>query len=204
MPPLQHVRAFGWVTALMLVMALPSSAAGTLESESFRQLGGSFSSMSSPRIFDSDGSPSYLGSGAALGEGVPGSMSGSSSTLESVAPGFWAIAAGSFPSLDVDLDGIQTFLDDDDDNDGLLDAFETGTMIFVSATNTGSSPNNVDSDGDGIEDGVEVLGGSDPNDPGSTPSIPVPALSRLGWIAAAVTLILLGGRSSFSRRRRFQ
>ena len=39
--------------------------------------------------------------------------------------------------------------------DTLLDGFETGTGIFVSATDTGSMPDNPDSDGDGVDDGDE-------------------------------------------------
>ena len=40
--------------------------------------------------------------------------------------------------------------------DGIPDAFETGTGIYVSATNTGTSPTNPDTDGDGLSDGLEV------------------------------------------------
>ncbi len=46
----------------------------------------------------------------------------------------------------------------DTDNDRLLDAYETNTGVYVSPTNTGTDPNNPDTDGDGIKDGDEVLG----------------------------------------------
>lgn len=46
----------------------------------------------------------------------------------------------------------------DSDNDRLTDAEETNTGIYVNSKNTGSDPNNPDSDGDGIKDGDEVLG----------------------------------------------
>jgi len=46
--------------------------------------------------------------------------------------------------------------DPDSDGDGILDRFETGTGVFVSAENTGTSPTNSDSDGDGLTDGQEV------------------------------------------------
>jgi hypothetical protein len=46
----------------------------------------------------------------------------------------------------------------DTDADGLQDAVETGTTVFVSATNTGSSPILSDTDGDGFDDGAEVSG----------------------------------------------
>lgn len=44
----------------------------------------------------------------------------------------------------------------DRDNDGILDAYETDTGTFVSATDTGSDPTDPDTDGDGRLDGDEV------------------------------------------------
>ncbi len=46
----------------------------------------------------------------------------------------------------------------DSDGDRLDDCFETNTGIYVSSTDTGTNPNNDDTDGDSIEDGDEVLG----------------------------------------------
>ena len=46
----------------------------------------------------------------------------------------------------------------DTDNDRLDDCYELNTNVYVSTTNTGTDPNNPDSDGDGINDGDEVLG----------------------------------------------
>ena len=52
----------------------------------------------------------------------------------------------------------------DSDNDGVGNNAETNTGVYVSDTNTGSDPNNPDSDGDGILDGVETFTiNSDPN-----------------------------------------
>ena len=51
----------------------------------------------------------------------------------------------------------------DSDSDGLLDFVETNTGVFVSASDTGSNPNNPDSDGDFLGDGFEVNNSSDPN-----------------------------------------
>ena len=46
----------------------------------------------------------------------------------------------------------------DSDNDRLSDAAETNTGIYIDSSNTGTDPNNPDTDGDGIKDGDEVLG----------------------------------------------
>jgi hypothetical protein len=52
----------------------------------------------------------------------------------------------------------------DSDLDGLSDLVETETGTFVSASDTGSSPIDDDSDADGLPDGYEVLvAGTDPN-----------------------------------------
>lgn len=53
----------------------------------------------------------------------------------------------------------------DSDNDGLADIYETNTGTYVSPTDTGSSPTNPDTDGDGLPDGAEVLTHfTDPNE----------------------------------------
>jgi hypothetical protein len=46
----------------------------------------------------------------------------------------------------------------DSDGDTLPDCAETHTGRYVSATDTGTDPNNRDSDGDGLSDGIEVMG----------------------------------------------
>lgn len=51
----------------------------------------------------------------------------------------------------------------DMDHDGLDDAVETGTGIYLSATDTGTNPAVADTDSDGVADGVEVADGTNPN-----------------------------------------
>jgi len=75
----------------------------------------------------------------------------------------------------------------DRDEDTLGNGVETNTGTFIDANDTGSNPALADTDGDGFDDGVEVAAGSDPNDSGSTPGIPVPLLAPLS------TLVLGGG-----------
>jgi hypothetical protein len=52
----------------------------------------------------------------------------------------------------------------DSDFDGLDDAVETNTGIYVSPSNTGTTPGAADSDGDGIPDGLEVKEKTSPVD----------------------------------------
>ena len=86
---------------------------------------------------------------------------------------------------DLDGDGIPDAIDQDDDGDGLTDSFET--------QEAGTDPRNPDSDGDGAGDANELLAGSDPLDPESTP-VPEPGA---GALQAAALLTLL----AWSRRR---
>jgi hypothetical protein len=52
----------------------------------------------------------------------------------------------------------------DSDSDGLDDSVETGTGVYVSPADTGTDPNNPDTDGDGLSDTVEkcMVGIEDP------------------------------------------
>lgn len=52
----------------------------------------------------------------------------------------------------------------DEDRDGILDRYETGTGVYQSTTETGTKPDDPDSDGDGLLDGAEVnVHGTNPN-----------------------------------------
>lgn len=103
--------------------------------------------------------------------------------------------------LDPDGDGAPSFLDPDDDGDGLPDVVETDTGVFVSPTNLGTSPIRADSDGDGISDGLEMAGGSDPNDPASLPpSSAIATLPALGG-GAIFGLLALAARRRRARER---
>ncbi|HBE22050.1 MAG TPA: hypothetical protein DDW21_01035, partial [Verrucomicrobiales bacterium] len=52
----------------------------------------------------------------------------------------------------------------DSDFDGLDDAVETNTGVYVSASNTGTDPTKADTDGDGVPDGLEVKERTSPVD----------------------------------------
>jgi DNA-binding beta-propeller fold protein YncE len=101
--------------------------------------------------------------------------------------------------LDNDADGAGDACDQDDDDDRLLDAYETGTGVFVSEFDTGSDPFLADSDGDGVADGLEVEVGTDPNDAASFPAL-VPALSE--WTRTGLALAMLFATLSWMQVRR--
>lgn len=77
-------------------------------------------------------------------------------------------------SVTFDIDYVRIgIIDADNDNDGLANSVETNTGTFNGATNTGTDPNDPDSDDDTFSDGNEVAFGTDPNDPND---FPTPAL----------------------------
>jgi hypothetical protein len=174
------------------------AAAEDLTSASFRMRGAHASSLGARAL--SSAGPRFSASGASIGQGDAIGFAGGAATLTASAPGFWPIAAGDFPSHDVDLDGIASWLDSDDDGDGLSDAVETGTGEYVSPQDTGTSAVDADSDDDGFEDGVEVAEGSDPTDPGSTPApqVPLPA----AWLGPLALALAFAPRALRTLRRR--
>jgi len=90
----------------------------------------------------------------------------------------------------------------DRDDDLLRNGFETGDGVFHSPTQTGTNPALKDTDGDGFEDGHEVLNlMSDPNDPNDPGGPLVPALTPAGLSALAGLLVAAGVHVSRARRR---
>lgn len=181
-----------------LAVIMPSSAiAGESSSASYRHIGGEVASVAAVGSAGllSSAPGTALGSASAVVGGAATRPAGSETSLRSVLPGFLAIVVGVFPSLDLDGDLAQYFLDEDDDGDGLLDAVETATGFFVTALNTGSSPVLADSDGDGYWDGVEVAAGFDPNVAASNPGTPaVPLLQLPMLILFCASLVMLALR----------
>jgi hypothetical protein len=78
----------------------------------------------------------------------------------------------------------------DRDEDTLLDGAETGTGIFVNASDTGTRADMADTDQDGFDDPTEVAAGTDPNDPFSFPgAAPLPVFSAWGATLLAASLM---------------
>ena len=181
-------RCLSSALAALAVLAMPAAAAD-LGSASFTSRGGHLAAGGARDL----SSASFSGGGA-TGQSEAIGPSGAGGDLTSQLGGFWPIVAGALPSLDADGDQVQAFLDPDDDGDGLADLVETNTGVFVSASDTGTDPNDPDTDGDGKSDGFEVARGFDPLDP-SAPQIPA-----LPWLAGA----LLAAALLASARRRLE
>ncbi|MEE9493012.1 MAG: hypothetical protein V3W04_06495 [Gammaproteobacteria bacterium] len=93
--------------------------------------------------------------------------------------------------LDTDGDGVGNNADSDDDGDGLLDVNETNTGVFVSAVDTGTDPLIADTDGDGVEDGLEVAAGTDPLNNTSAPVLNDGDANNDGLVNAADLVIAI-------------
>jgi uncharacterized repeat protein (TIGR03806 family) len=102
---------------------------------------------------------------------------------------------------DTDGDGDGNECDEDDDGDGLLDVVETGTLIYVSPTDTGTDPLVADTDLDGFGDGYEVANGFDPTNPASSPQS-LPMLSPTMSLLLSSVLGALSTRHLITTRRR--
>lgn len=80
----------------------------------------------------------------------------------------------------------------DTDGDGLVDSVETDTGTYVSTLNTGTDPNDFDSDDDGYGDGTEVSLNTDPNDGNDFPvGLPVRTEWVLVGVAGAMAVALM-------------
>jgi hypothetical protein len=74
-----------------------------------------------------------------------------------------AAIGGTNPNFRISLAGTATpSAFTDTDADGIPDIYETNTGVFVSGFNTGTNPNNPDTDNDGLKDGAELSFGTDP------------------------------------------
>ena len=79
----------------------------------------------------------------------------------------------------VDLDYVRIgVIAPDGDNDGLADAVETNTGIFVDRNDTGTDPADSDTDKDTFSDGVEVAFGTDPTNGAEFPEPSIMSYSK--------------------------
>jgi hypothetical protein len=88
----------------------------------------------------------------------------------------------------------------DRDEDWLLNGVETNTGVFVDENDTGTDPALRDTDGDGFDDGFEVVRGTDPTDPLSFPGPSVPSMGPWGRVVAVGLMVGLGLALAHRRR----
>jgi glucose/arabinose dehydrogenase len=86
----------------------------------------------------------------------------------------------------------------DTDQDLLPDSVETNTGMFIDENDTGTDPNDPDTDNDGVIDGIEVFFGTDPNDPFEFPLLPI----LRNWALMATLALALFGSAMWVWRRR--
>ncbi len=176
----RRLLPFGpWASVGCMILLVGGLAHGEeLTSASFRLLGANFNSGGAASLQGTTGA-----SGVSIGQSEAVGFSGSTLDLTTSAPGFWPIVPGALPNLDVDGDLSPGFLDDDDDGDGLLDAFEIANgfdplvageenadpdmdgLSNLAEQAAGTDPNDADTDDDGLSDGEEVAVGTNPLDP---------------------------------------
>ncbi len=164
--------------------SLAPSQAFTIDA-TVRNQGAASSAATTLRYYLSTDSSITTGDSQQGTDAIPGLSPGSNSvqSLAATAPGIgtWWVGAcvdsvsGETPTdnqcssavqINVSAGGGTLFADSfeggaplvDSDGDRLADAVETNTGVFIGPGNTGTDPNNPDSDGDHIEDGDEVLG----------------------------------------------
>jgi len=112
--------------------------------------------------------------------------------------------------LDTDGDSLSNPCDTDDDNDWLLDIYETNTGIFVDETDTGTDPLNPDTNGNGILDGEDVFLGNNPvatSTPTASPIVspmptPTPEPGLAAQLVAGVAGLAFLGKRRLRKHKR--
>jgi len=98
--------------ALVVGLALCSGAGAVeLASASYRILGSNLNSGGHAAMLSTAPSPEIGSLGSSVGQSEALGFSGSLVTLRTVAPGFWPIVNGGFPTLDSDADVIAAYRD---------------------------------------------------------------------------------------------
>ena len=106
-----------------LIFAAPGAAsASDLTSANYTHRAGtivSASAVGATALQTGAAMPMLSSMDATVGAAPTASPSGSPTNLTSLLPGYLAIIVGAFPTLDLDADLAQFFLDVDDDGDGI-------------------------------------------------------------------------------------
>jgi hypothetical protein len=149
------------LVALVLFASAPAwltDTAGAVEmsSASYRILGANLNGGGHPALVSTAPVPAIGSVGTSIGQSEALGFSGSLATLRTIAPGFWPIVGGGFPTLDSDADAIQSF------RDNCPFAFnptqtDSGGIDDVAADGIGDACQCGDVDDDGIVDALDVI-----------------------------------------------
>ena len=148
----------GFASALLAISSCviaTAAAAIDLSSANYRILGASVSGGGHGTMTSLSPSPQIGALGASLGQSEALGFAGSPVNLRTIAPGFWPIVAGDFPTLDVDADGVAAY------RDNCPFAFnpaqtDTGGVLTSSPDGIGDTCQCGDVDNDGIVDEFDV------------------------------------------------
>ncbi len=148
-------RWTGMALAVALwAIALPASSV-ELSSASYRILGSSLSGGSDVAMTSTAPSPRIGALGGSIGQSEALGFSGSLLTLRTIAPGFWPILGGGFPTLDVDADAIAAYRDNCpfSYNPAQTDG---GGILTASADGIGDACQCADVDDNGVVDDLDI------------------------------------------------
>jgi hypothetical protein len=148
------------LASLVVTLALGSiprtARAVEMSSASYRILGSNLNGGGHPALVSTAPVPTIGSVGTSIGQSEALGFSGSALTLRTVAPGFWPIVGGGFPSLDADADAIQSFRDNCPWAFNPTQA-DSGGIDDVAADGIGDACQCGDVDDDGIVDDLDVI-----------------------------------------------
>ena len=142
--------------ALMFGLALaPGAGALELSSASYRILGSNLNGGGHAAMVSTAPNPSIGSLGGSIGQSEALGFSGSTLTLRTIAPGFWPIVGGGFPTLDSDADVIAAYRDNCPFafNPAQLDS---GAILSLVGDGIGDACQCADVNDDGIVDLADV------------------------------------------------
>ncbi len=143
------------LVALAAAAIAPDTAAVELSSAHYRIRGSNLNGGGHAALTSTASIPRIGAIGASVGQSEPLGFSGRTSTLRTVAPGFWPIVLGGFPTLDPDADVVAAYRDNCPFAYNPLQA-DGGGVMTTSPDGIGDACQCADVDDDGIVDGADV------------------------------------------------
>jgi hypothetical protein len=153
------VKRDALAACLSIGLALSCAASANaveLSSASYRILGSNLNGGGHAALTSTAPIPAFSSLGSSIGQSEALGFSGSTTTLRTIAPGFWPIFGGGFPTLDSDADVIQAFRDNCPYAANPAQA-DSGGIDDVAVDGIGDACQCGDVDDDGIVDDLDVF-----------------------------------------------